>query len=429
MTSILVEESIEQPVTDPVQTAPPDAGKISARIRELETEAGIWLSSSASFAEKAGVTRISRSISSNAAPAMARILHAGLSRVSLLTSQIHASEVMAGIGSDRHAKTVFHCLRDMVAMGDPSWDRSFSLPEFVSWCGLINIGLGSASVSVDHFVKAAELEGGSRGLELLDRLSSDGRIPAASYPDLRLIMRKFGVIFRYLDVIEQLMDRDEPLKPGVLIFARLELDCRELLTLMEGRAAALRGADDRLADAIDGAAYIASIETRKVFDHELAGILEVRPVPAVYARFEAAHALLKEGFQQTIASIGQQFNEKIDALAIYPSLKTKRENSFALRDEMQSLAKAVAAAEASPESAAADEMRMRLAAFLAGPVRFLFFKDIETVERFAEEIELATAEGELQPILHRFSAFLETLIGQVALRAVLAEEGGPQASL
>jgi hypothetical protein len=429
VTSILIEESIEQSETDFPEMAPPNADEISARIRELEIEAGIWLSSCASFAEKAGVTRISRSINANAAPAMARVLHAGLSRVSLVTSQIHASEVMAGVRSERHAKTVFHCLRDMVAMGDPSWDRPFSASEFISWCGLVNIGLNSTSISVDHFVRAAELEGGSRGVGMLDRLSADGAFPVASSPDLRLIMRKFGMIFQYLDVIEQLMDRDEPLKPGVLIFARIELDCRELLTLMEGRAAALRGTDERLADAIDGAAYIASIETKKVFDHELAGILEIRPVPAVFARFEAAHALLKEGFQQTIASIGQQFNENIDALAIYPSLKTKRDNSFALREEMQSLARAVAAAEASPESPAADEMRMRLAAFLAGPVRYLFFKDIETVERFAEEIELATSEDELQPILHRFSAFLETLIGQVGLRAVLAEEGGPQASL
>jgi hypothetical protein len=226
-----------------------------------------------------------------------------------------------------------------------------------------------------------------------------------------------------------MMERDEPLKPGVLIFAQIERQCSELLMLMEGRASALRKVDEQIADAVDGAAYIASIETKKVFDHELSGILEIRPIPAVFARFEAAHALLKEGFQQTIASIARQFNDEIDILEIYPSLNRKRENSIELRSEMLKLADAVAAAETDADPKAADDMRQSLAGFLAGPVRFLFFKDIETVERFAEEIELANAEGELQPILHRFSAFLETLIGQVSLRAVLADDDGPQASL
>lgn len=372
---------------------------------------------------------MSRSVTPNVSPSMARILHEGLNRVSLLTSRIHALEVAGGIRSDRHAKTVFTCLRDLVAMGAPAWDRPFSVPEFVSWCGLIQIGLSSATASTEYFHRAAESDGDLFGKDMLERFSGGNDPGISAAAELKLILRKFGAIFRYLETIESLMERDEPLKPGVLIFAHVEQQCSELLTLMEGRAIALRKVDEQLADAVDGAAYIASIETKKVFDHELSGILEIRPVPAIFARFEAAHALLKEGFQQTIASILRQYDDSIDVLDVYPSLKQKRENSFALRREMKALADAVAAAEAAPDSPAADAVRRSVSDFMAGPVRFLFFKDIETVERFAEEIELATAEGELQPILHRFSAFLETLIGQVSLRAVLAEEGGPQASL
>jgi hypothetical protein len=38
-----------------------------------------------------------------------------------------------------------------------------------------------------------------------------------------------------------------------------------------------------------------------------------------------------------------------------------------------------------------------------------------------EEIESVRAPGELTQALHRFEAFLETLFGQVNMRAVLAE--------
>ena len=41
------------------------------------------------------------------------------------------------------------------------------------------------------------------------------------------------------------------------------------------------------------------------------------------------------------------------------------------------------------------------------------------LERFIEEVESARAPGELSQTLHRFEAFLETLFGQVNMRAVL----------
>jgi hypothetical protein len=41
-------------------------------------------------------------------------------------------------------------------------------------------------------------------------------------------------------------------------------------------------------------------------------------------------------------------------------------------------------------------------------------------ERFVEDVESALSESELQTVLHRFEAFLETLFGQVNIRAVLS---------
>jgi hypothetical protein len=49
------------------------------------------------------------------------------------------------------------------------------------------------------------------------------------------------------------------------------------------------------------------------------------------------------------------------------------------------------------------------------------YKDWEALERFVEEATAAKSSAELQPVLHRFHAFLETLFGQVNMRAVLAD--------
>ena len=52
---------------------------------------------------------------------------------------------------------------------------------------------------------------------------------------------------------------------------------------------------------------------------------------------------------------------------------------------------------------------------------FLFHKDRETLERFAEEIFVTTEKKDIVPILHRFGAYLETLLAQINMRTVLAD--------
>ena len=60
--------------------------------------------------------------------------------------------------------------------------------------------------------------------------------------------------------------------------------------------------------------------------------------------------------------------------------------------------------------------------FMSETVTYLFYKDTETIERFVEEITTTRNTKDLVPLLHRFGAYLDTLLGQVALRTVLAGE-------
>ena len=82
------------------------------------------------------------------------------------------------------------------------------------------------------------------------------------------------------------------------------------------------------------------------------------------------------------------------------------------------MVKLVRAAEESESKNIADD---KLNAFLAGPVRSLFYKDRESVERFVEEILRTRDRKDLVPILHRFGAYLETLFSHVNNRTVLRE--------
>ena len=75
-------------------------------------------------------------------------------------------------------------------------------------------------------------------------------------------------------------------------------------------------------------------------------------------------------------------------------------------------------AEQNPKAAVPDD---KFRAFLSGPVRSLFYKDRESVERFVEEILRTRDRKDLVPILHRFGAYLETLFSHVNNRTVLRD--------
>jgi hypothetical protein len=60
--------------------------------------------------------------------------------------------------------------------------------------------------------------------------------------------------------------------------------------------------------------------------------------------------------------------------------------------------------------------------FFDNSMGYLFYKDLETTERFIEEVMNTRENKDLVPILHRFGAYLETLFEQINMRAVLADQ-------
>src|SRR5207253_10266150 len=110
----------------------------------------------------------------------------------------------------------------------------------------------------------------------------------------------------------------------------------------------------------------------------------------------------------------------IDTSAMIPNFPVKLEKSLVLRKELYDLVAMIQSAERDPSKANVDKMRAALKKFMGQSIRYLFYKDTETVERFVEEILIAQQNKDLVPMLHRFGAYLDTLFGQVCLRSVLA---------
>lgn len=247
----------------------------------------------------------------------------------------------------------------------------------------------------------------------------EGREPSPIIDTIAL----FGRVLAVLDLVGGMLEKDEPLKPAVVLFSKVHAMTGDLIERLNRRVQRLGEAGGAVTDSLDGASYTAAVELKKAVSQELLGIMATRSAIGVYARTEAAYAQLSESFQQIVTVLSRELDDSLDPDQMFPNFAAKLEYSKRLRQELHSMAKLSRAAEENCDKTTTDALNAKLKEFSASSIRFLFYKDIETFERFVEEIRVTRQTKDLVPIIHRFGAYLETLFAQVSMRSVL--EGHP----
>ena len=244
---------------------------------------------------------------------------------------------------------------------------------------------------------------------------------AAGSPALAADMvQVFSGLYRllgYLQSVETLLLRDQSLKQTLPVFTLVHEEARALTQFIKTRAMSDEGANKHVLEALDSTSYAISMELRKTFAHELVGLSSLQQAPTIYAKVENAHGLLRDSFQQSVVGLAQVFDPALDGAQLFDAFRTRLGQSLALRRDLWTLLQLVRRSEKQPETV--ERLLDSLAWFRDGSLRYLMFKDWESCERFMEEVEVARRRGELAPVLHRFTAYLEALSSQVNMRAVL----------
>jgi hypothetical protein len=291
--------------------------------------------------------------------------------------------------------------------------------EWIAWTNVLNDKLKQVEV-IQKIISLAEKEGENFLPAEMKKILENKPIPFAVEADLRIILPRVAKILKWLDVINEMRQKDEPLKTTLLLFARIFEQTQEMMSYISNRLLRFPNESDPIFEALDATIYAASIESRKVFNFELGGLTEIRQTPRIFAKVETCYSLLNDSFQQTIVNFAQLIEPTVEANKIFPGFETKLEQSLALRRNLWILQQEVQQAEQHFDRYPIAELYEKLTQFLKENLRYLFYKDCETVERFSEEVLRTANKNDLVPILHRFGAYLETLLGQVNMRTVLA---------
>jgi hypothetical protein len=239
--------------------------------------------------------------------------------------------------------------------------------------------------------------------------------------DMLIVFSDLSRLLERLRFVETSLRRDQPLKQTLPIFCLVYEEARGLLDFIETRALRTDELESEVFDALDGMNYAIAMELRKVFSRELVGLSVLRQSPPIYAKVENAHGLLRDCFQQSIVGLAQIFNPALDVAKLFSTFQTKLDQSLMLREDLWTLLQLVRRAEKERDRQPISRLLERLHSFREGSLRYLMYKDWEASERFMEEVAAARGAVEVTPVLHRFSAYLETLLGQVNMRAVLAD--------
>ena len=338
----------------------------------------------------------------------------GLLKCSQLASGVRVSEDLSSESLIELQEVLFES--DALCQALASHGK-INFAAWSAWCGMLTDKLEQSSAFL-FLLKVHEKESNRNLPEILEALNFHPYLQGILGSDVREIFgRLFGLLER-LQLIEKMLKLDQPLKPALLLFALLQRETRSFLIQAELTLTILP-TETPFYEVLDGTAYVIPMEVRKVFNYELVGVSSMRQTPWLYARAENACGLLKDCFQQAAVSLAQVFAPNLQASEVFPDLQIKTEESRRLRRELWLTVKAIQKAEKNSDSESLATLSEKLTDFRENTMPFLMFKDIETTERFIEEVIRTHHDSEIAQVLHRFSAYLETLFGQVNMRNVL----------
>ncbi|HKX84405.1 MAG TPA: hypothetical protein VJL58_09305 [Pyrinomonadaceae bacterium] len=400
---------------------------------DLAFELGVWLASLESFLNTGGSFLAGKSRTADATRDWKReyrLTHSVLiicSKLNLRLQQISGSEGLAddvreSDGMSRSDLGKFGRLLHEAIVTNEGFNasRNLTFADWSSWSSSLLLKLRS-SPSFTKFVRRSNRSSEDHLPETLKNLVTNHSVPFTDEADLKLVLPRFASIIKSLSIVGRMLRDDEPLKPTLLIFSKIQEEIQDLVTHINNRLSRFPDEEAALFGSLDGAAYTASLELKKVYQQELIGIVGVRPAPTIYARIETAYSLLNDGFQHILTGFARVIDPNVKNGDLFPAFNAKLEHSLQLRQHLWKLLQSVRSAEQDPNKDALAMLKTDFETFLAQTMSYLFYKDKETVERFGEEVLATSEKKDLVPILHRCGAYLETLLGQVNMRSVLAD--------
>jgi hypothetical protein len=231
---------------------------------------------------------------------------------------------------------------------------------------------------------------------------------------------EFFRLLKYLSFISNDLNQDKPLKNCLPIFTLIKIEAYQLIQFMDKVLLHIADLPSQVANSIDGCVYALQMDLKKVFGRELLGLVNLNQAPLIYAKVENSHGLLRDCFQQSVVTLVQIFEEGFDGLKIFNSFQTKLDQSLRLRLDIWRLLCAFRKFQKEPAQNKIAEVNEQITIFRDSSLKYLMYKDWDDFEKMTYQAMSTRVLEDFSKIVHVFATFLEALLGQINMRAVLA---------
>lgn len=240
-------------------------------------------------------------------------------------------------------------------------------------------------------------------------------------PVLQAVRRIFNDLVRLLDCLRLMEVNLHHVGETLALLELVQADTLSLLDFTEKQALKTDGISERLYEVLDGMSFAMRHEVRRVFEDDLRELSAEEP-REIKAKIGYAHRILTNCLQQSIITLAQVFDPRLDGRQLFDNSKARLKQSLLLCKDLWTMISLVRRAERNYDPASISLVIDRVKAFRNGSMHYLMYRDWGHFERIVEELDrMLSGNSESGPALHQFLCYLETLLSQVKLRGVLAE--------
>jgi hypothetical protein len=257
------------------------------------------------------------------------------------------------------------------------------------------------------------------------RSNIDRVVKQIEAPEVRVII---GTVFQdllrlleCLSLIESHLGQVDAAQETFAFFQLIHDDACTLVDYIRTDGLDCQLMTEELTDTLDGIAFAVNHDLRRVFETESIGPPANKEAHVVAGKLYRAHDVLTNCLQQSTITLAIVFDPELAGARLFNSSDMRYRQSLQLCQDLSKLIELVETSEEKKMEPTLTRLAAGIETFRNDSMEFLMYSDWPQFESFCERITLSTTDvQELESVLHQFRCYLETLLGQVRMRAVLA---------
>jgi len=244
-------------------------------------------------------------------------------------------------------------------------------------------------------------------------------------PEVRKIVDTvFKDLLRLLEclgLIEGHLRQADAAEETFALFQIIHDEARVLLDYIRQDGLNCGAMNDELIDAFDGITFAVSHDLQRVFESEQRGTSTPQTSHVVVGKLYRAHDLLTNCLQQSTITLAMVFDPELEGSRLFNNSDMRYRQSLQLCEDLAALSQLLDTCGNTLDECSLKNLSAGIEKFRDESLECLMYSDWPQFESFCENIKVAgTSWLDLDPVLHQFRCYVETLLGQVRMRAVLA---------